>query len=118
MHLVMLFLLMCLLAGVGGAVGSMAGHAVGPGGLLTGGVIGGAAFVVAGIYLAARWGWIRKSQRTWTMVGGALGFTAAVLVALSTVASPIGPVLSTTLVGLGAVLGSRIGGTAHRSLDT
>lgn len=118
MKLVLLFLLMCLLAGVGGAAGSMLGHALGPGGLITGGILVGALFVIGGGFLATRWGWIRIPQRMWTVVGGVVGFVLAVLVALSTLSSPFGPILSTALVGIGAVLGSRIGTSAHEALDS
>jgi hypothetical protein len=116
MPMVLLFLLTCLLAGVGGATGSMLGHALGPGGLIAGGVLGGVAFVVAATLMAARWGWIRGEQRLWTAIGAVVGFVVAVFVTLSTLSSPIGPLLSTTLAGFGAVLGSRIGGSAHATL--
>jgi hypothetical protein len=118
MHLFLLFLLMCLLSGVGGAVGSMAGHALGPGGLIVGGAIGGGLFVVGAALLASRWKWIRPAQRMWTAIGGIIGFALAVFVTLSTLSSPLGPALSTALAGIGAVLGSRIGRSAHESLDT
>lgn len=118
MSLFLLFLLVCLLAGVGGAVGSMAGHALGAGGLIAGGVVGGILFVAGATFLAARWGWILPRQRLWTTIGAVVGFALAVFVALSTLSSPVGPALSTMLAGFGAVLGSRIGVSAHESLDT
>jgi hypothetical protein len=116
--LVLLFLLMCFLGGVGGALGSMAGHALGPGGLFIGGALGGAALVVAGAWLATRWRWILPPQRVWTLVGALIGFALAIFVTLSTLSSPVGPAFSTILIGLGAVLGSRIGTRAQISLDT
>jgi hypothetical protein len=118
MPLVLLFLLMCFLAGAGGALGSMIGHGLGPGGTIAGGVLGGALCVVAAAYLAARWRWILAEQRAWTTVGALIGFGMAVFVTLSTLSSPVGPALSTTLAGIGALLGSRIGISAHKSLDT
>ena len=113
MNQVKLFLLMILMSGAGGVVGSMAGHSVGRGGLIVGGIVGGTLLVVAAGYLAARWSWLHQGQRVWAIAGGVFGFLLAVMVALSTLSSPIGPVLSTLLVGTGAVLGATVGRSAH-----
>jgi hypothetical protein len=112
-NLLKLFLFMVLLGGAGGALGSMAGNALGRGGVITGGLVGGAALVIAGGFLSARWHWIKLPQRLWTIVGGELGFGVASLVTLSTLSSPIGPMLSTLLIGTGAVLGALVGWSAH-----
>ncbi|HMC55512.1 MAG TPA: hypothetical protein VKH19_10100 [Gemmatimonadaceae bacterium] len=109
----LLFITMSVAAGLGGAVGSMLGHAAGRGGLIVGGVGGGLALVVVAGFLAVRLGWIDRPRRLWTVLGGAFGFLLAVLVALSTLSSPVGPALSTVLVGLGAVLGATVGPSAH-----
>lgn len=101
-----LFIVASLLGGAGGAVGSILGNAAGRTGLFVGGVVGGilAAVAAAGI---ARWRrWIDPSRMWSTAVGGAVGFIAAALVATNTLASPVGPVLSTLLVGSGALLGA------------
>jgi hypothetical protein len=113
MNQVKVFLLMMLMAGAGGALGSMAGHALGRGGLIAGGVLGGSALVVAAGFLATRWHWLHPGQRVWAIAGGVFGFLLAVMVTLSTLSSPVGPVLSTLLVGTGAVLGAKVGGSAH-----
>jgi hypothetical protein len=113
MNHVKLFLLMMLMAGAGGATGSMAGHALGRGGLITGGIVGGALLVVAAGFLATRWRWLHAGQRVWAIAGGVFGFLLAVMVTLSTLSSPVGPALSTLLVGTGAVLGSMVGSSAH-----
>lgn len=113
MKLLLLFLLMCFLGGVGGALGSMLGNNMGRGGVFIGGFVGGVALVVAGGYLSERWHWITRSQRFWTIVGAIFGFGLAALVALTTLSSPLGPMLSTLMVGTGAVLGARIGVSAH-----
>lgn len=104
---------MCVLAGVGGALGSIVGHALGSGGVIAGGIVGGAVLVIAAGFVAERVGWIRHAQRLWTILGGIFGFFLACLVALSTLSSPVGPILSTLLVGSGAVLGAFIGRSAH-----
>lgn len=108
-----LFFAMCALGGAGGALGSMAGHALGRGGLLVGGFVGGVVLIALGGFLAARLRWIRESQRLWTILGGVFGFVLACMVALATLSSPIGPVLSTLLVGSGALVGALVGHSAH-----
>lgn len=109
MNLAKLFVLMMLLGGAGGALGSMVGNAIGRGGLTAGGVLGGIIFVAAGGHIAANRKWIAPSQRLWTSIGGVAGFGLAVVVALATLESPVGPILSTLLVGTGAVLGALLG---------
>jgi hypothetical protein len=110
---VKLFLLMVLLGGVGGALGSMGGNTLGRGGVIAGGLVGGAVLVVVGAFLSTRWHWIRRNQRVWTILGGVLGFALAAMVTLSTLSSPLGPILSTLLIGTGAVLGALVGHSAH-----
>ncbi|MEX2155052.1 MAG: hypothetical protein WD825_17035 [Gemmatimonadaceae bacterium] len=113
MNLTKLFLLMILLGGAGGALGSMAGNALGRGGVVGGGLVAGAALVVVGGFLGARWGWIKRSQRLWATLGGVFGFGLATMVTLSTLSSPVGPILSTLLIGTGAVLGAVVGNSPH-----
>jgi hypothetical protein len=112
-NLIKLSLLMILLGGAGGAIGSMAGNALGRGGVLGGGLVGGTALVIAAGYLAARWQWVTPAQRLWAILGGVVGFALAAMVTLSTLSSPIAPMLSTVLIGTGAVLGAIVGNSAH-----
>src|SRR5881397_2479210 len=97
---------MVLLGGAGGALGSMGGHSLGRGGVIAGGLVGGAALVIAGGFLGERWRWIKPPQRLWTILGGVMGFALASMVTLSTLSSPVGPMSSTLLIGTGAVLGA------------
>lgn len=113
MKLALVFATMSVLGGAGAAVGSMLGHGVGRGGLLIGGAMGGILFVLAGGFLSHRLGWIRRSQRLWTTAGGLFGFLLACMVALATLSSPVGPVLSTLLIGSGALFGALLGRSAH-----
>ena len=111
---VWLFVSTCALGGFGGAAGSILGHALGPRGLYAGGVVGG----LVGVAVAARLGvwrrWITRAQLAPTALGGAVGFLAAALIAVNTLSSPVGPALSTVLVGTGALLGARArAGTAR-----
>jgi len=110
-----LFVLMLLAGGAGGVLGSIVGSGLGRGGLIAGGVIGGAAFVAAAAFLATARGWITPQQRPWTIAGGEAGFGAACLVALSTLSSPLGPVAGTLLIGAGAVIGAIVGSSPHAS---
>jgi hypothetical protein len=102
-----LFLVACALGGIGGAVGSIVGHALGNRGLWAGGILGGllASMLIARIALWRRW--IVRSQLWSTALGTGIGFLLACAVTANTLSSPIGPIMSTLLIGAGAVLGSR-----------
>jgi hypothetical protein len=84
----------------------MIGHAFGKGGLWAGGILGG----LLGSMLVARFAlwrrWIVASQVWPTAIGTTVGFLLACAVAVNTLSTPIGPILSTLLIGLGALLGS------------
>ena len=109
MHPVWLFLTACLLTGVGGAAGSILGHAAGPRGLWIGGALGGLATAVVHARLAVARRWIPTQAWRATALGTGLGFLAAAAVASQTLSSPVGPVLSTALAGIGALGGARFG---------
>ena len=115
MNVAKLFILMVIAGGAGGLLGSMVGNVFGRGGLFAGGVAGGAIFVAGAAYLAGTRRWISMRQRPWVIAGGLVGFGLACVVALSTLGSPIGPILSTLLVGSGAVLGTVLGPSPHAS---
>jgi phosphotransferase system glucose/maltose/N-acetylglucosamine-specific IIC component len=105
---VRLFVLACFLGGVGGLVGSILGGAFGQRGLFIGGFAGGV-LVAPLTAMVARWRrWIVPSQFVGTALGAAIGFVCAATVAVNTLSSPVGPVLSTLLIGAGAVVGSRL----------
>jgi hypothetical protein len=104
---ILLFIVAVILAGAGGMLGSMAGNAAGH--LYVGGVIGGLIGAGAAAFIAGAAGWIDKSRRIPAAIGAMTGFAAAALIAVNTLSSPIGPVLSTLLVGIGAVIGARAG---------
>ena len=92
---VLLVLLACFLGGVGGFVGSVIGGAFGREGLFAGGFIGGIAIAPLSARIALWRRWIGPGQFWPTAAGAALGFVAAALVAVNTLSSPVGPVLST-----------------------
>jgi hypothetical protein len=103
-----LFFVACALGGLGGAVGSMVGNAFGKEGLWAGGILGGllASMLVARIALWRRW--IAGSQAWPTALGTAIGFFLACAVAVNTLSTPVGPIVSTLLIGAGALLGSAV----------
>jgi hypothetical protein len=109
MKKVWLFLAMWIFGGLGAAVGSMVGHAFGSRGLFIGAVVGGLLAIALIAQFGVWRGWISKSQTSMTMLGAALGFLVAAVIATRTLSSPIGPILSSLLIGVGAVLGARLG---------
>jgi uncharacterized membrane protein YeaQ/YmgE (transglycosylase-associated protein family) len=102
-----LFVATCILGGLGGFIGSVVGGAFGQRALFIGGFIGGILISPISARIAVWRRWIRPDQFWWAVVGAALGFVAAASVAVNTLSSPVGPVLSLALTGAGAVLGSR-----------
>jgi hypothetical protein len=63
-------------------------------------------FSVLAAGVAAWRRWIPR-ERFWTAAAGAaLGFLVAASIAINTLSSPIGPMISTLFIGLGAVAGA------------
>ena len=106
MNRIALFFVACGLGGLGGALGSIVGNAFGKGGLWVGGIVGGLMASMLSARIALWRHWIVRSQFRPTVLGAAVGFLVACAVAVNTLSSPIGPVMSTLLIGGGAVLGS------------
>lgn len=102
-----LFITAVILGGAGGMVGSILGNSMGKTGLWAGGVIGGVLMSFVTARVAVWRGWAPRNRYWHTAFGAALGFIAAAGVAVSTLSTPIGPVASTMLVGIGAVFGAR-----------
>ena len=100
------FVAMCLLGGVGGFVGSAIGGLMGGPGVFIGGFLGGIAIAPIAARVAVWRRWIAQHQFWATAAGAAIGFVAAAVVAVNTLSSPIGPILSTSLTGIGALVGS------------
>jgi len=101
------FLATWLLGGAGAVIGSMLGGAFGEHALFIGAMVGGVLAIAAAVYLAVWRGWVTATQRTRVTIGAILGFAAAALIATRTLSSPIGPALSSLLIGVGAVLANR-----------
>jgi hypothetical protein len=104
-----LFLVSSFVVGAAAVAGSMVGAAAGKRGLFIAAILGGLAGSVASAAAARRWQWIRPEAARSTAAGTAIGFLVAAAVATQTLSSPVGPVLSTGLIGIGAILGAAIG---------
>ena len=109
MNRLWLFITATLFGGFGGFLGSVLGGGLGEGALFAGGFIGGVAIAPLTALVARRRGWIDHTRFWYVAVGAALGFIAAAIIAVNTLSSPVGPVLATTLIGIGALAGARLG---------
>ncbi|HYE95767.1 MAG TPA: hypothetical protein VD962_06125 [Rubricoccaceae bacterium] len=103
-----LFVTSCLLCGALAVGGSILGNAFGPSGLIAGALVGGGLGVVAAAWVGKRRGWLPPSAFGAAVGGGLAGFAVAATVAWLNAHTPVIPVLSTALVGAGAILGSRL----------
>ena len=102
------FFVTSFLGGVGAVVGSILGNAFGGKGLYVGAVMGGIVAVAFAVWLAARLAWFDRRNFRAALVGGEVGFLVAAPIAVQMLSSPIGPIVSTALIGLGALVGSRV----------
>lgn len=105
---VYVFVITSLLAGLGGALGSIVGNAFGKPGLWVGGVLGGLAGVAAAVAIAKGRRWITPGQVRFTTAGGMIGFLIAAGIAVNTLSSPVGPIFSSAIPGIGALLGAHL----------
>ena len=104
-----LFVLTCVLTGVLAALGSMVGNATGEAGLMIGGVAGGLLGTGAAALIARGRRWIAPEAFNATSVGAGIGFCIAAYLAVTNLSSPVIPILSTSLSGLGALIGRQLG---------
>lgn len=106
---VLLFVVASLLGGAGGVLGSILGNAAGKTGLFAGGVVGGLIGASLVGLIARKFGWVQPERARATALGAAIGFLAAAAIATQTLGSPVGPVLSSALIGVGALVGAGSG---------
>jgi hypothetical protein len=106
----MLFLVTTIITVGYAMIGSVIGHFLGAlRGVMLGGLLGGALGVYFSAWVAAQRAWISPVAFYRTLVGGEIGFLLAASIAMNTLSSPIGPLLSSVLIGAGAVIGASIG---------
>lgn len=110
-----IFFVTAILGGLGAAAGSILGNGFGGKGLYAGAVIGGIAATAFAVWLEVKLAWIERRNFRAALWGGEIGFLVAAPVAVQMLSSPIGPILSTALIGAGALVGSRVdkGGDEH-----
>jgi hypothetical protein len=101
------FALLVLAGGAGAFVGSVLGNAFGHTALFAGALIGGALASAAAAFLSATIKWLATTERIPTAIGAVAGFLVAAFIAVNTLSSPIGPVSSALLIGIGGLLGRR-----------
>jgi hypothetical protein len=108
MNKLALFIVASVIGGLGGFLGSVLGNAFGREGLFVGGFVGGALLAPVTAWVARWRRWIEPSQFWPVAAGAGVGFLAAATLAVNTLSSPIGPLIATTLTGLGALAGARM----------
>jgi hypothetical protein len=110
MKRVSLFFVSTIVTGAFAAIGSILGHFSGSHfGVMLGGAFGGLFGAVLSTRIAVRLRWIEQRVFYPTTFGAEIGFLAAAFIAAKTLSSPIGPILSSLLIGIGALVGSWIG---------
>ena len=106
---VLLFLIVCGVAGVCIILGSMLGHSLGKVGLFSGALIGGIVGVAIAVWLTARLRLLDRRHSGVTFLGGAVGFIIAAVIAVNNLQGPLIPMASVGLIGLGALIGKMLG---------
>ena len=104
-----LFILVCMLAGVLTFVGSVLGNSMGRTGLFVGAMIGGLVGVGLAVWLSTRIGLLSKVNFRPALIGGSAGFIVAAVIAVNSLWTPIIPLASVALTGVGTLLGKAIG---------
>lgn len=109
MRNILLFILVCGLAGISIFLGSVVGHGVGKSGLFVGAIIGGILGVSLAVWLAVRFGLLENASYSATVIGGVIGFIIAALIAVNNLHGPLIPAASVSLIGIGAIVGKMLG---------
>src|SRR5258706_8935117 len=104
---VRLFAFLVATVGFCALVGSAAGAAIGHCCLFLGGLSGGLLGSCAAAWLGGRLGWIPAPATKATALGTVIGFLLAAAIAINTLHSPVGLVLSKLLIGIGGLDGLR-----------
>ena len=110
MKKVFLFVVSMIVTAACAVIGSMVGHFLGSHlAVMLVGTIGGLIGASVSGRIAVWRHWITRAELFPTTVGTAIGFLAAAYIAAKTLSSPVGPILSTFLIGIGAVVGAAVG---------
>jgi hypothetical protein len=101
-----LFAIVSGLGGLGAFLGSVLGNDLGKTALVAVALLGGAIAVALAVRLAAALDLLPRTRVPHATLGGLGGFALAAFVAVNTLSSPVGPILSVALIGLGALFGA------------
>jgi len=93
------------MSGVLSVLGSIGGRALGRSGLFVGAVLGGIVGIALAGLIARRLRLIDHRSYAPTVIGGTIGYVLAAMIAANNLERPVVPMLSVTVVGLGAVVG-------------
>ena len=94
------------LGGLGTAIGSILSNAFGRTGLFVGAVLGGILAIAAVARVLVKLVWLPPTSYRAALAGGLLGFAIAVPIAVANLHTPIVPIASCALVGVGLLLGA------------
>src|SRR6266851_5822910 len=104
----LVFLVTWFVAGGGAVAGSILAHNLGHSGLFAGAIVGGLLGVGGGTATLVRIGWLPRELRWGVLWGGVVGFLVAAPIAVANLHTPITPLVSCALAGLGALLGAGV----------
>ena len=104
----LLFLIVCGGGGVCIFLGSVLGSGLGKIGLFSGAVSRGIVGVAAAVWLAVRIGLVDRAAYGATVLGGVIGFIVAAVIAVKNLHGPLIPMVSVSLIGVGALLGKML----------
>jgi hypothetical protein len=107
--LIWLFVLTCGASSLLTVLGSFGGRAFGRTGLFVGAVVGGIIGIALAGLIARLLRLIDHRSYLPAVIGGTIGYVLAAMIAVNNLHTPIIPILSVSLVGLGAVAGSFTG---------
>ena len=102
------FVVTWTLTGLGAIIGSVLSHGAGKPGLLAGAVLGGVLGIGTAVVVLGKLQWLAPGDRRGAFVGGIVGFAVAAPIAVSNLHTPIIPILTCALTGLGLLLGVRV----------
>jgi hypothetical protein len=94
------------LTGFVAVLGSIPGSGLGNTGLFAGAVVGGIAGVLFSVAIARRLAWLPAEDAKGAILGGLGGFAVAAIVAVTNLHTPTIPILATSLVGVGVLVGA------------
>ncbi len=100
-----LFILVCALAGLVAALGSIVGAVVSHKSLFVGAIAGGLIGAYSAVWVAKFRRLITEPEVKSTAIGGCIGFLAAAAITVNNLHTPIIPILSTGLAGVGSLSG-------------